>query len=189
LLFVPVAFGLTSMLIIAPWFVQIPGLKLTGFASGIILLIVSIRACVLQFRSRFTDSAITIMGGTIIFEIILGVAVLPKLEYIKISPSIARDINAKTASDVPVASYKFNEPSLNFYVGRKIEQLNGKSVLSWMQNQKQSVLIIPSDIFDKLRQGNRDLIFSEISSKKGYNYSKGDPLTVIAVLLGKEGSQ
>jgi 4-amino-4-deoxy-L-arabinose transferase-like glycosyltransferase len=188
--FVPVAFGISSALIIAPWFVQVPGLKLAGSIAGLILLIMSIRACVLQFRSRFIPCALTIMAGTIIFEILLGVAVLPTLEYIKISPSIARDINAKTASDVPVASYKFNEPTLNFYVGREIEQIgNEEGVLNWIQNHKQAVLIVPSDILSDIEQRKGPLPLIEISSKKGYNYSKGKPVTVLAVLCGKESSQ
>ena len=188
--FVPVAFGISSALIIAPWFVQIPGLKLAGFAAGLVLLIFSVRACVLQFKSRFTTSAVTILVGTIVFEILLGIIVLPKLEYIKISPFIAKDINAKTAQNVPVASYKFNEPSLNFYVGRKIEQLdNEESVLSWIKNQELAVLIIPSDILEDIRQRNGFLPFYEISLKKGYNYSKGKPVTVVAVVCGKESTQ
>ena len=188
--FVPVAFAIAFALIIAPWFVQIPGLRLAGFFAGIVLLIMSVRACVLQFKSRFIASAVTIMAGTIVFEILFGITVLPTIEYIKISPSIARDINDKTAIDVPVASYRFNEPSLNFYIGRKIEQLgNEEEVLTWIRNHKQAVLIIPSDILADIEKHNNPLPLTEISSKKGYNYSKGKPLTVLAMLCGKEGSQ
>ncbi len=188
--FVPVAFGIASVLIIAPWFVQIPGLKIAGFFTGLVLLIMSVRAVVLQFKSKFTSSAVTIMAGIIVFEILLGITVLPTLEYIKISPSIARDINAKTASDVPVASYKFGEPSLNFYVGRKIDVLRKeKEVLDWIHNQKQAVLVIPSDILSDITKRNGPLPLIEISSKKGYNYSKGEPVTVLALLCGNEDSK
>jgi 4-amino-4-deoxy-L-arabinose transferase-like glycosyltransferase len=187
--FVPVAFGLSTAFIIAPWFVQIPGLRLAGFSTGMVLLIASLYACILQFRSRFASSAVTILAGIIVFEILLGNVVLPKLEYIKIPPSIARDINAKTAPDVPVASCKFNEPSLNFYIGRKIEQFSSEdAALGWIQNQKSAVLIVPSDSFEIMRR-NSSMSFNEISSKNGYNYSKGKPVKVLAVLCSKESVQ
>jgi 4-amino-4-deoxy-L-arabinose transferase-like glycosyltransferase len=187
--FVPIGFGISFALIIGPWFVHIPSLRLAGLAAGIVMLIVSFWACVLQFRSRFTTSAVVILAGIIVFEILLGTTVLPTLEYIKIPPSIAKDINAKTASDVPVASYKFNEPTLNFYIGRKIEQLGSEeSVVNWIQDHKHSVLIIPSDNLADIIQHNGDMNINEISSKEGYNYSKGKPLKVVAVLCGEESN-
>ena len=187
--FVPIGFGMSSALIIGPWFVHIPGLKLAGLAAGMVLLIISFWACVLQFRSKFTTSAIVILSGIVVFEILLGTTVLPTLEYIKIPPSIAKDINAKTASDVPVASYKFNEPTLNFYIGRKIEQLGSEeSVVSWIQAHKLSVLIIPSDNLVNIVQHNKDMKINEISSKDGYNYSKGKKVKVVAVLCSEESN-
>ena len=188
--FVPIGFGISSALIIGPWFIQIPGLRLAGLAAGMVLLIVSFWATVLQFKSRFTTSAVVIMAGIIVFEILLGTAVLPTLEYIKIPPFLAKDIVAKTAPDVSVASYKFNEPSLNFYIGRKIEQLGSEeAVLRWIQDHQRSVLIIPSDVLSDIIQRNSNVHLTEISSKDGYNYSKGEAVKVQAVLSGEESNQ
>lgn len=112
------AICMASAIMIAPWFLQIPGLRFAGLVSGIALAVVTVSACFLQYTNKFTASAKTILAGIIIFEILLVSAVLPALEQVKISPFIAQDVKMETTSDVTVATYKFDEPGLNFYIGR-----------------------------------------------------------------------
>jgi hypothetical protein len=88
---------------------------------------------------------------------------------------------------VPVATYKFSEPSLNFYIGRKLEKLNDKeSVISWANQPQAGVLIIPANILADILQGSGPLPLHEIASKEGYNYSNGKKVKILAMIRGKE---
>jgi hypothetical protein len=185
--FAPAGICIASALMIVPWVLHIHSLRLAGPVLGVILAAVTVPACFLQYTNRFTASAKTILAGMIIFEILLVSIVLPALDQFKISPFIAQDIKTKTTSNVPVATYKFDEPSLNFYIGRKIEKLSDKeAVISWARKQKAGVLIIPADVLADIQQHNGPLLLNEISSKNGYNYSKGKEVKILAMLREKE---
>jgi 4-amino-4-deoxy-L-arabinose transferase-like glycosyltransferase len=184
-------FGTAAVLIAAgliagPWFMQVKSLRLYGAVSGIMLLAMAAVAIRFQLAEKFTHSAKTLLAGLLIFLIPILFGVLPGLEQIKITPFISQAINTNTAADVPVATYKFSEPSLNFYIGRKIEKLSDKeSVISWANRQQAGVLIIPADILADIQQGSGPLPLYEIASKKGYNYSNGKKVEILAMIRGK----
>lgn len=183
----PPVICMASALMIAPWFLQIPGLRLAGLASGIVLTVVVVLACRLQQADKYTASAKTIFAGIIVFDILLVSSILPAMEQVKISPFIAKAIKIKTAADTPVATYRSAEPSLNFYIGRKIEQLRDKeTVINWANQQQAGVLIIPADILADIQHSNGPLPLYEIASKKGFNYSKGKEVKILAMFRGKE---
>jgi hypothetical protein len=116
--------------------------------------------------------------------------VLPGLEQTKITPLISQAINKNTAADVPVATYKFSEPSLNFYIGRKTEKLNDKeTVISWANQPQRGVLIIPADILADILQVSGPLPLYEIASKEGFNYSNGKKVKILAMIRGKENQK
>ena len=72
---------------------------------------------------------------------------LPAIEEIKISPPLAKAVREKTDTDVPSAMYKYAEPTLNFYIGRKIETLrNDEAVAAWAKQPIPGALIIPKDV-------------------------------------------
>jgi hypothetical protein len=112
------------------------------------------------------------------------------IEGIKISPSIARAIREKTGKDVPAAMYEYAEPTMNFYIGRKITHLRNESeVIAWLNNAGQRVLIIPKKDFNGIRPKTSDVDFEEIASKQGINYSKGTELEVVALVSKKNRAQ
>jgi hypothetical protein len=185
--FAPPAICMALALMVAPWFLQIQGLRLAGLASGIVLTVVVVLACRLQQADKYTASAKTILAGMIVFDILLVSSVLPAMEQIKIYPFIAQAVKTKTAADVPVAAYKSAEPSLNFYIGRKIEQLREEqAVINWANQQQAGVLIIPADVLADMLHSNGPLPLYEIASKKGYNYSKGKEVKILAMFRGKK---
>ena len=185
-------FGTAAVLIAAgliagPWFTQVKSLRLSGAVSGIVLLAMAAVAIRFQLAEKFAHSAKTLLAGFLIFLIPILFGVLPGLEQTKITPFISQAINTNTAADVPVAAYKFAEPSLNFYIGRKIEKLNDKeTVISWANQPQAGVLIIPADILADILQGSGPLPLLEIASKKGYNYSNGKEVKILAMIRGKE---
>ncbi len=172
-------------LIIGPWFLEIPGLRWSGLASGIVLSVMAVIAIRQQRADRPQASAKVLLVGMLVFHIPFLFGVLPAVERVKISPPIARAIKAKTAKETPIATYGYAEPTLNFYIGRQIEPLGSEeAVITWARQPKPGVLIIPKGVLDGIQQRHGSLALDEVASKKGFNYSKGTILEVLALIRG-----
>jgi len=185
--FGPPAIAIALGLMIAPYFFPIAGLRWSGLASGIVLSVMTAVAIYLQRADRPHLSAEVLTIGMLALEVPILFGVLPAIEQIKISPPIAQAIKAKTAKETPVATYKYAEPTLNFYIGRKIEPLRKEeAVVAWARQPKPGVLIIPKDILTGIEQRHGPLPLEQIASKKGFNYSKGKPLEVLALIRKTE---
>jgi len=183
--FGPLAITGALVLMIAPWFLEIPGLRWSGLASGIVLSIMAVIAIRQQRADRPQASAKVLLIGMLVFQIPFLFGVLPAVERVKISPPIARAITEKTAKEVPVATYKYAEPTLNFYIGRRIERLGSEeAVIAWARQPQSGVLIIPKDVLAAIQQRYGSLALDEIASTRGFNYSKGTILEVLALICG-----
>lgn len=181
--FGPLAIATSLGLMVGPWFLQIPGLRWSGLASGIVLLAMTVIAIGQQRANRPQISAIVLLVGMLIFQIPFWFGVLPAFEQVKISPPIAQAIKEKTAKETPVATYKYAEPSLNFYIGRYIEPLRSEeAVVAWAQQRQPGVLIIPRDVLADIQQRHGTFALDKIASKKGLNYTKGTILEVLALI-------
>ncbi|MFH1369884.1 MAG: glycosyltransferase family 39 protein [Planctomycetota bacterium] len=183
----PVGLGIASGLIGAGYFLKAEGLKLPGFICGLGILIMTVIGSRLQVKERLTTSAKIMLVGVIAVMAPFLFGLLPAIEEIKISPSLAKAVREKTSKDIPVAMYKYAEPTLNFYIGRKITRFKKEDeVVEWLQNPTERVLIIPRKDFDNIRQKSGNISFEEIASKKGINYSKGTELEVLAIVSKTE---
>ena len=183
----PVGLGIAASL---GYFTKSEGLITPGLICGAITLVMTIICCNLQVREKFDGTAKVILAGVLILIIPLLFVLLPAVESIKISPYIAKAIREKTGKDVPVAMYKYAEPTLNFYVGRNITQLRKTDdVVEWLKGTGNRVLIIPRKDFEGIRQNMGNIAFEEIASKKGVNYSKGKEVEVIALLVKTQNRQ
>jgi len=181
--FGPVAAGGSLALMVGPWFLPVSHLQWPCLAAGVIFAGMSILAIRYQLADRPVPAAKVLIAGMLCFNIPLVFGVLPAVEQLKISPPIANAINQKTPKQTSVATYKYGEPSLNFYVGRKIEQLRSKqAVVEWAKQAKPGVLIIPKDVLDNIEQHYEALPLEQIASKKGLNLSKGKPLELLALI-------
>ena len=126
--------------------------------------------------------------GVLMAPLLLGL--LPAIEDVKISPAIAKAVREKTSKTTPVAVYTYTEPTLNFYIGRKITRLRTEDeVIEWLNNTTERVLIIPKKDLNKIRHRCSEINFDEIASKRGINYSKGTELEVMALVSGKKTSK
>jgi len=181
--FGPVAAGGSLALMAGPWFLPMSHLHRPCLAAGVILAGMSILAIRYQLADRPVPAAKVLIAGMLCFNIPLVFGVLPAVEQLKISPPIADAVNQKTPKQTSVATYKYGEPSLNFYVGRKIEPLHSEqAVVDWARQPKPGVLIIPKDVLDNIEQRYETLPLKQIASKKGLNLSKGNPLEVLALI-------
>ncbi len=181
--FGPFAMVTVLLLMAGPWFVKIPGLRWSGMASGTVLAVMAIIAIRYQRADRPQVSAVILLIGMFVFEIPILFGLLPAIEQIKITPAIAQAVKAKTGKEIPVATYKFGEPTLNFYIGRQIEPLGDeKAVVSWSRQAGEAVLIIPKNKLDSIQESYGNLPLEEIASKKGFNYSKGKIVELTALI-------
>lgn len=180
--FGPIAGGLGLGLIVGPWFMPIPGLRAGGAAAGTVVLSMAALAIRRHLEDQPQKSALILIVGMIVLQVPLQIGVLPALERIKISPALARAVNAHTSRDVPVAVYKYGEPTLNFYLGRQIQYLSDpEGVLAWAAQTAPGVLIIPRDRLDQIRGQSSDLPVKELAAIEGFNYSKGKKLEVLVL--------
>jgi hypothetical protein len=186
----PVGLGIAAGLIGVGHFINIAGLIMPGLICGAIAMVMTIICCYLQVREKFNGTAKVVLTGILVFVMPLLFVLLPAIEAIKISPHIAKAIREKTGKDVPVAMYKYAEPTLNFYVGRNITHLRKTDdVVEWLKGTGNRALIIPRKDFEGIRQNAGDITFEEIASKKGVNYSKGREVEVIALLVKTQTRQ
>lgn len=180
--FGPQALIMSLSLMIAPFFIPIPGLILPGMASGLVLLGMTISAVYFHRLRKFSLSAAVLFGGMIIFHVPLLLGVYPAIEYVKVSPHIAREVNSTVEKDVPVVTYKYSEPSLNFYLGKLTERLSSPDdVIAWVKQSEPGVLIIPKEYLIKIEQEHGALPLDQIASREGVNYSKGKILELLAL--------
>jgi 4-amino-4-deoxy-L-arabinose transferase-like glycosyltransferase len=187
-LFAPVAAVGALGLIVGPWFVQVGNLRWSGLASGIVLAGMAIIAIRRHSAKGGAASAKVLLIGTAILQIPILFGLLPAIEQLKLSPAIARVIKEKTSKETPVATYRYGEPSLNFYIGRKIEQLQGEdAVIAWAQQTQPGVLVIPKDVLADIQQRHGLPALEEIASKKGLNFSKVGAFELVA-MVRKVGS-
>jgi hypothetical protein len=186
----PVGIGLAAGLISFGYFIRSEGLIMPGLICGTIALVMAIICCYLQVREKFDGTVKAALAGILILIIPLLFILLPAVESIKISPYIAKAIRGKTGEDVPVAMYKYAEPTLNFYIGRQINHLREEGdVVEWLKGTGKCVLIIPRKDFESIRQKTNGIKLEEIASKKGMNYSKGREVEVVALLAVTETRQ
>ncbi len=181
-IFAPFALIMSLGLIIGPFFVQVPGLRWSGVASGLVLLAMAIVAVYYHRAGRLSASASVMIVGMIIFHIPLLLGVLPAIELVKVSPHIARDLNSLIKKDVPVVTYKYDEPSLSFYLGRLTQRLEtSQDVFEWVKQPQDGVLVVPEKYLNRLQQEYENLPLKIIASKEGFNYSKGKKLNLLVL--------
>ncbi len=120
--------------------------------------------------------------GMILFQVPFLLGVLPGIERIKIPPAIGKAVRQKVSGDTPVAVYEYFQPSLVFYLDRNVERLrNEQDVVEWAGRPEQGALIVPSEVFEKLHKEYNLVGLEQIALKEGYNYTKGEALTIVAI--------
>ncbi len=181
-----VAIGAAMGLLIVPHFMQASDLRRPALVCAAILIVTTIFAVREQLAERIHRSAAVVLVGMIALYISYLFGILPALEELKISPPIAKAVRENTPKETPVVMYKYAEPTLNFYIGRQIDELRSEqAVVEWAQQPQAGVLIIPRDRLANIQKTSTPLALEQIASKKGFNFSKGKTLEVL-VLVRKQ---
>ncbi len=181
--FAPVVGLAVIALVAAPSWLHLSGAIVPFWAAAVVLVVVSVLAMRQQLQNRPQASAVTLLAGMLVLLVPVTLGVLPALEKTKVSPALAQAITQKTAPDVPVVTYGYGEPTLNFYLGRRIEPLaHEQAVVQWAQQWQPGVLVITKPLLGEIERRNGPLGLVEIASQGGLNYAKGKPLEVTALL-------
>lgn len=168
------------------FFPEIYSLFVPACLCGIILLFMTFLAARYSIKGRIAAVCPTVLAGIILFQLLYMKGVQPVFERLKITPSIAGEIN-KFAPDAAVATYKFGEPSLNFYIGKNIKELsNQDDAVEWLKQKNTAVLIIPENEYVKIERLCGDLPVMLVSSREGLNFSKGKKIILLALLNHQE---
>jgi 4-amino-4-deoxy-L-arabinose transferase-like glycosyltransferase len=179
----PVAGGMVVALIAAPLWLHLSGAIAAFWTSAAVLVLVSVVAMRQQLQNRPQASAATLLLGLLVLPFPLMLGVMPVLEDLKISPALARAVKEQTGPEVPVATFGYGEPSLNFYVGRPIEPLAGpEAVAQWARQPQAGVLIIRRTTLADIEQRHGPLGLQEMAAKTGLNFAKGKTFEVVALL-------
>ncbi|ROQ90771.1 ArnT family glycosyltransferase [Desulfosoma caldarium] len=182
LVFSILGLALGATLMIAPWFVPLQDARGSIFSLGLLFLVMTILTVREHRYHRYGTAASILVLGMLLFQTSLSVYLLPSLESMKVSPPIAHAINEHTPRDVQVATYKYGEPSLNFYLDRYILPLKtGTELVSWAQQPVPGVLVIPRKELEKIENQYGGLGLTPFAVAKGYNYSKGKWVELLAL--------
>jgi 4-amino-4-deoxy-L-arabinose transferase-like glycosyltransferase/membrane-associated phospholipid phosphatase len=181
-LFVPIGAALALVLMVGPWFVPLSGARGACFSLGLLLAVMTFLGSREHLARRYRSAASVLVLGMLLFQIVLATFLLPRLERFKVSPVIAGVITSRTEPTVPVAAYKFDEPSLIFYLDRKLNVLGREEdVAAWARETGPGALVIPREILRNIETQNGRLGLEEIGSAGGYNYTKGRWVNLVAL--------
>ena len=145
-------------------------------ACGGAALIAAAGAC---FVARAGPSARktswTAIAAAIALHAWIAFVALPAAEELKLAPRLALQLRAKTADDVSVTTYKFDEPSLIFYMQRTPVARVSKDdeLAAWFEDVTPGVLVAPRDDMAKFAARTGATLPDELASVEGFNYSKG----------------
>ena len=186
-LFGPAAVAVAVGLCVGPWFFSIPGLAAGCAALGVLLAATGLAALWRALKGRFQQSAAVALGGMLVMQATVALFVLPPIERVKIGRRLAEAIRSRVADDVPVAEWKFIEPSLVFYLRRHsgviVERLHSAAdVLSWATRSGPGVLVLSRRRLTRIQKAHGPLALEEIARVRGYNYSIGKREEVLALL-------
>ncbi|MCX5643519.1 MAG: glycosyltransferase family 39 protein [Phycisphaerae bacterium] len=181
--FGPVAGGAVVAFLAVPLWLHLPGALVPFWTAAVVLAGVSVLAMRQQLQNRPQASAITLLAGMGVLLIPVMLGVMPALEKVKVAPALAQVVRQQTSQEVPVATFGYDEPTLYFYIGRRIESLGSEEVvLQWAKQPQPGVLVITKAALAAIEERRGSLQLVELASKEGLNYSKGKPVEVAAML-------
>jgi 4-amino-4-deoxy-L-arabinose transferase-like glycosyltransferase len=203
--FTPIAVGMAVMLAFGPFvsgilarfeaiekhapailafFNLLAGMRIPAVIAGVLLMAWIV--CVLRphLQDRFDVSARRLPVGFAVIMIPVLFGILPAIEKTKHPPFLARTVRAAAGPDTEIATFKFDEPTLNFYIGRHLNQLKAvELVCSWLNEKKPGILIIPEKRLAEIETKYNVARPVELDSRLGIRYSNEvQPEVIVAVM-------
>jgi 4-amino-4-deoxy-L-arabinose transferase-like glycosyltransferase len=172
-------------LIVAPWFVPGPGLRVPAVTLGVLFLVMTAAALRGYRLGRHDAAAATLVAGMLAVLLAAGFLLLPALERHKLAPRIAERLNT-CAPALPVFTCGFGEPSLTFYLGRgPVTSLSEDQLDRWAAEGSRGALVVTLDKWRRRQAALEAGGTRELGRFEGFNYSNGRWVTLL--ILAREG--
>lgn len=169
-----VTMGAGLALIIVPPYLGVPGLWAPSAVAGAIAML-GAGAFFLRFKSGVGRLALGTLVGTILFLVPVVFGVMPALDAIKLGPALGEDVRALAGRGENVAFIGQQEPTSHFYAGRRIDVLEtAAEVQEWLRRNPGGLLVVSRGTKDLLEKITGPLAADTVSSRRGFNYSKGE---------------
>lgn len=164
---------LGAAMIVLPGYLGVPGLWAPSAASGLVLIVGAV--AVFRIRERGIDRVVlAAMGVTALCMLPAIFGAAPALDAVKSGPAIGLEIRALSLGKVPVASVGAQEPTVYFYAGQRVEEVESpEAVLSWLRRHSEGLLVMSLERKNLLEKEIGPLPVEVVGSRRGFNYSKG----------------
>jgi 4-amino-4-deoxy-L-arabinose transferase-like glycosyltransferase/membrane-associated phospholipid phosphatase len=185
-LFAPVGLAVGGALVIAPWWLPVPGLRSPAFGAGLVVLAMTALALREHRAGRLRACAGVLVAGMVLFAAQLGAALLPAAEGYKASPEMAQVVRAQTHADVRVWLFGYGEPSLIFHLQRgPVHKLRtGEQLRAWARAAEPGVVVASRRHLARLGWEPRAAGLVELGRVRGFNYAKGRWVELVALARG-----
>ena len=183
------------VLIVGPWLLPLFRLNLPVFepegrgliwsitALGWTLFVMTLLALKEHAARRYRSSVGILVAGMVCLIFIVTVLALPIVERFKVSKPLADAIRRRTVAEFSVAEMGGGEPSLIFYLGQKhMKSIGGDAeVIAWAKENQTGILIVSRKALTEVEARSGPLGLEEVGAARGFNYSKGRWIDVIAL--------
>jgi len=161
---------------------KMPGLRVVSFIGAVILIAAAIPAVRHQISRRYVSGArVVAISMTVLLLWFSGVLV-PRLDALKPVPSLAGAVRERAPADAQIAAFGFQEPSLNFYVGRSIHFIGHEDLVGhWARADGAGVLILTADDLQRIETTYGPLGLEPMATSRGFNFTKGRSVELIAL--------
>ena len=151
-----------------------------------VVLIQGVIAIHLHRRGRWRHGVLASIAGATAIWVTLGALVLPRVENLKLAPRLVTAMRAANIGAPPMATFGFDEPSLNFYWGPVtiVPLPDVRSLDAWSLEPGDGVLVTTRVKLNEFVARNGGGELREFANVHGFNYSRGRETEVVALRRG-----
>ena len=184
-LYLPAAVAMAAGAGLLPFLLPLEALRLPGLLGAFLVRDLSAAAAWNHRKGRFARSASFALGGTVAVAVVASALLLPVLDRTKPVPPLCAEIRKRVPDPsrrIPVAAYRFHEPSLVLLLRQPVELLpDAASVVSWCARAGPGILVLPREESRLAGAAGRPAP-GEIASSEGWNVSTGRRVALVALL-------
>jgi 4-amino-4-deoxy-L-arabinose transferase-like glycosyltransferase len=169
-----------AALIAGSW--KIAELTVVGAVGAAILLLAAVTAIRYQLTRRYVTGARFTAISMAVLMVWLSGAFVPRLDAFKPVPAIGRAVQERAQADAQIAAFGFEEPTLNFYVGRPIRFIDREDLVGhWARADGPGVLILTTEALDRIETAHGPLHLERFATSRGFNFVKGRSVELFAL--------
>ena len=178
-LFAPLVAVESVLVVAAAFLIPAPALRLPGIVAAAGLASVGIAVSRQHAAGRFASGAMILAVAIPSLEAFAAGAIMPALERFKATPQVAAAVMPWSRRGVPIRSYGFDSPSLDFALGARVLPIpDRQSLESWLESPGPAVIVTTPAAMGSISPAGRTGL-REIARVKSFEYVKGRWIDVI----------